>query len=210
MSHESVKRPEGGRFPSDIQVNRGLENRNSLSAESTHSVAAVAAAGVLPGGENTEMSPNMGANMYPVGMAERTRSRSPTWSFDQANEQKEAVAANAAIPVESEGHHNSVVSPIGQDYSTREADDPIANSPLSHSQVYVPQTPRTTQHAMPESGPDDQQFQEANALEAQPVPDGPLASNAHPPTSVLPIHEPGTDSSTISDYHVPGNYPRPT
>jgi len=41
------RRPEGGRFPSDIQVNRGLEHRESMSGDSGASAAAIASA--LPG-----------------------------------------------------------------------------------------------------------------------------------------------------------------
>jgi hypothetical protein len=41
------KRPEAGRFPSEIQVNRGLEHKDSLSGDS--STSAVAAATALPG-----------------------------------------------------------------------------------------------------------------------------------------------------------------
>jgi len=45
---ESPKRPEGGRFPSDIQVNRGLENRTPTSGYS-HDAAVIANANALPG-----------------------------------------------------------------------------------------------------------------------------------------------------------------
>lgn len=49
-NHEDLqlpKRPEAGRFPSDIQVNRGLEHRESISGGS--STSAIAAATALPG-----------------------------------------------------------------------------------------------------------------------------------------------------------------
>jgi hypothetical protein len=44
---QSPKRPEGGRFPSDIQANRGLEHKDSMSADSNTSTIAMATA--LPG-----------------------------------------------------------------------------------------------------------------------------------------------------------------
>lgn len=95
---ETVRRPEGGRFPSDIQVNRGLEHRNSTSADSSHSAIAIAAAGALPGesypgyqnnsvgkdeAPGTEMSPTFGEHIYPPGMGERQHTRSSTWSFEE-------------------------------------------------------------------------------------------------------------------------------
>ena len=45
---ESPKRPEGGRFPSDFQVSRGLENRTPTN-EYSNDAAVMAAANALPG-----------------------------------------------------------------------------------------------------------------------------------------------------------------
>lgn len=60
------KRPEGGRFPSDINVNRGTTDAGSiLSGDSSRSV--IGAAGALPGD---------------YGRA-RSDSQSSTWSYDE-------------------------------------------------------------------------------------------------------------------------------
>jgi hypothetical protein len=74
-------RPEGGRFPSDINVNRsGADAHVASTGDSTHSL--IAAAGVIAGGNYNEAE---GAGFYgPTGSQRpRSDSRSSTWSYDE-------------------------------------------------------------------------------------------------------------------------------
>lgn len=59
------KRPEGGRFPSDMNVNRGTDAQSTLSGDSSRSV--IGAAGALPGDYGRP----------------RSGSQSSTWSYDE-------------------------------------------------------------------------------------------------------------------------------
>ncbi|PWW80670.1 hypothetical protein C7212DRAFT_274957 [Tuber magnatum] len=72
-------RPEGGRFPSDISVNRGPPGPEGASAEGDSSGSLIAAAGAISGGDYN--SPEEGYT-GPSGQRPRSDSHSSTWSYD--------------------------------------------------------------------------------------------------------------------------------
>ena len=72
-------RPEGGRFPSDINVNRGLAEPEGATAEGDSARSLIAAAGAISGGDYNR--PEAGYT-GPTGQRSRSGSNSSTWSYD--------------------------------------------------------------------------------------------------------------------------------
>lgn len=72
-------RPEGGRFPSDINVNRGLAEPEGTTAEEDSARSLIAAAGAIPGGDYNHPEEGYAG---PAGQRPRSGSHSSTWSYD--------------------------------------------------------------------------------------------------------------------------------
>ncbi|RPA98883.1 hypothetical protein L873DRAFT_1686105 [Choiromyces venosus 120613-1] len=72
-------RPEGGRFPSDINVNRGLAEPEAVASEGDSTRSLIAAAGAISGGDYNRPEEDYTG---PAGQRPRSDSNSSTWSYD--------------------------------------------------------------------------------------------------------------------------------
>lgn len=94
------KRPEGGRFPSDININRGADAKSAMTEDSSRSI--IGAAGALGG--------SYGDETRPYGRP-RSGSQSSTWSYDE----KVRILINSGIYAPA----LTIIAPCSQHYGRR-------------------------------------------------------------------------------------------